>query len=72
MISGDQVCSAALLLWLICIRGSAHAAHARRLQESKRVKFVFYVFVGSAANVMAKVTRPLLSLARVPECLTRV
>jgi hypothetical protein len=25
------------------------------LQESKRVKFVFYAFVGSSANVMAKV-----------------
>ena len=49
MISGDQV----------RMRALAAAADARTmmilLQESKRVKFVFYLFVGSSANVMAKV-----------------
>jgi hypothetical protein len=49
MISGDQV----------RMRALAAAADARTmmilLQESKRVKFVFYLFVGSFANVMAKV-----------------
>jgi hypothetical protein len=49
MISGDQV----------RMRALADAADARTmmilLQESKRVKFVFYLFVGSSANVMAKV-----------------
>ena len=29
--------------------------HTYRFQESKLVKFVFCVFVGSSANVMAKV-----------------
>ncbi len=57
MISGDQVC---------CRVGAVYSRRSASrslygLQESKRVKFVFYVFVGSSANVMAKVTCPRLS-----------
>ncbi len=51
-ISGDQVSLASA----VCATMSAmiHAIHTL-LQDSKLVKFAFYVFVGSSANVMAKV-----------------
>ena len=46
-----------------------HAAHTTCcLQESKRVKFVFYVFVGASANVMAKVFLPLPPRSDVYPC----
>jgi hypothetical protein len=46
-----------------------HAAHtACCLQESKRVKFVFYVFAGASANVMAKVFLPLPPRSDVYTC----
>ena len=62
MISGDQVrppCRSAALSVTMDANDTLAprllAFESRWLQESKRVKFVFYVFVGASANVMAKV-----------------
>ena len=45
-----------------------HAHTACCLQESKRVKYVFYVFAGASANVMAKVFLPLPPRSDVNPC----
>jgi hypothetical protein len=69
MISGDQVTARLAAALLVMLAALMHAAHtACCLQESKRVKYVFYVFAGASANVMAKVFLPLPPRSHVYPC----
>jgi hypothetical protein len=69
MISGDQVCLIIFSNILNFLRRlCSWISFFPMLQESKRVKFVFYVFVGTSANVMAKV-RDEITISLVPYAL---
>jgi hypothetical protein len=69
MISGDQVSCHIVHsdLFHLCYTSCARHPDNFLVQESKRVKFVFYVFVGASANVMAKVIQPICAGLQVCE-----